>query len=411
MADHVADAVPTGARTAVDVYKAGRLAAHLWREGDEVSFAYTPEYLRSGGPAVAFTLPQTATLVRTSGLRLPPFFAGLLPEGESRRRDLQRAFHVAADDELGLLAIVGADTIGDVQVVASGAPLPAEPSPIADWSQVSFASMWRELPGPRTQSALPGVQPKMSARSRSLHGGGSGGVILKLPIAGWHGVLDNEHLFMSNAVIAGLRAAKTAVVVDADGREALAVTRFDRCDGAGGDIVRRAQEDAAQVLGLRPGEKYDPDARTVIGALAQRCAAPRVAVRDLFRQLLYSYVIGNNDLHAKNLSIYQAPTTGVWSVTPAYDVLHTWPYEGDHRFVPAVRPDGPHDSVIAKWWNALAGDVGLPARALTRMVGEVTAPVGSLIAAAASVGGLSEPQRRDVRRVLTKRARDVTSGS
>jgi hypothetical protein len=40
----------------------------------------------------------------------------------------------------------------------------------------------------------------------------------------------------------------------------------------------------------------------------------------------------------------------VWAVTPVYDVLHTWPYESDHRIHPAVS-NSSHDR---KHWGAVA---------------------------------------------------------
>ena len=121
----------------------------------------------------------------------------------------------------------------------------------------------------------------------------------------------------------------------------------------------------------------------MIRALAERCDAPKVAARDLFHQLAYSYVIGNND------------------------VLHTWPYEGDHRFVPAIRPDGPHDAVSLKWWRELAADVGLAQRAVQRILRQVTGAAETLIARATGEDGLPATLQRDVRRVIRRRARDL----
>jgi serine/threonine-protein kinase HipA len=383
----------------------------MWRVDEAVEFRYDAAYAHAKGPAVAFTLPVNDMVVRTDRLRVPPFFAGLLPEGDSRRGHIQRAFHLAEDDELGLLSVVGADTVGDTQVVPTGQALPVDPEPTMAWDEVSFAELWSKLPGPRTQSSLPGIQPKMSAHSRSVHGGAVGPVILKFAIAGWHGVLQNERLFMSAARGVGLLAAPVEIVTDKDGAEALAVERFDRTETADGSTIRHAQEDATQILGLRPGQKYDPDARTVIDALASRCAAPKVAVRDLFHQLVYSYMIGNNDLHAKNLSIRQDPVSGLWSVSPIYDVLHTWPYEGDHRFSPAVRPEGPRDAVSRKWWLELATDLGLPAKAAQVVIRQVTHAAETMISRALTNDGLPTALHRDVRRVIARRARDLTGAA
>jgi serine/threonine-protein kinase HipA len=396
--------VPDGAVAAADVYKAGRLVGQMWRIDQDVTFAYLEGY---DGPPVSSTLPVGRSATETS-MRAPAYFAGLLPEGESRRRGVARSLHVAEDDELGLLLHLGVDTIGDVQLVPSGDPLPepADADAPTDLRDISFARLW--LPDhPSQRAAVAGVQPKLSYHSRSLIDGRAGRVILKFsPDDAWHGVLHNERLFMSVAVDAGLKAPAVDVVVDRDGMRALAVDRFDR-SWRDGRLVRHAQEDASQVLGLRPSQKYDPDARTVIDALAQLCTAPPVAARDLLHQMLYSYAVGDNDLHAKNLSIGQDPTTGVWAVTPVYDVLHTWPYEGDHRFHPAIR-DRLSDSVTRTHWEALAADVGVPARALDRLRRSVVGAVGR-VADTLTPELLAMPPAwvRDVRRRIVKRLRDL----
>jgi serine/threonine-protein kinase HipA len=303
-ADAVADA---------DVYKGGVLAGRMRRVDQDVTFSYAEGY--SGEP-VASTLPVGHT-VTESAMRIPAYFAGLLPEGETRRRGLARALHVSEDDELGLLIHLGADTIGDVQIVEHGEdlPVPADDEP-TDFSDISFSQIW--LPDDRAQrAAVAGVQPKLSYHSRSVVGGRAGRVILKFsPDDSWHGVLHNERLFMASAAAAGLRAPAVEVVADRDGTKALAVTRFDR-SWHDGELIRHAQEDASQVLGLRPSQKYDPDARTVIAALSHLCTAPPVAARDLLHQMLYSYAVGDNDLHAKNLSIGQDPLSGCGRSRPS----------------------------------------------------------------------------------------------
>jgi serine/threonine-protein kinase HipA len=397
--------IPQGAAVATDVYKAGVLAGHMWRVRDEVTFRYLASYR---GPAVAFSLPL-GTGETSPRLEAPPFFAGLLPEGATRRRTLARALHVAEDDELGLLARIGADTIGDVQIVPAGESLHGGAiGEQVELTALSFAELWELPQRVQDRSTVAGVQPKISYHSRSLIGGKVGRVILKFsPDEAWRGVLENEALFLAAAPKAGLTAARAEVVQDREGVRALAVARFDRTVSTEGRLVRHAQEDATQVLGLRPGQKYDPDARTVLTALSQVCTAPPVAARDLLHQLLYSYAIGNNDLHAKNLSVGQDPATGVWSATPVYDVLHTWPYEGDHRFHPAVG-DAPHDTASRRSWLALGADLGIPSRVVERLCDRVADAVGGLVD---HLDGrtLAMPDSwvRDVRRRVMKRVRDI----
>ncbi|WP_427005147.1 HipA N-terminal domain-containing protein [Pseudarthrobacter sp. H2] len=121
---------------AADVYRQGRLAAHLSRtETGGTSFAYDPGYLAAGLPGVATTLPAGDNVVETPGSGLPAFFAGLLPEGH-RLTVLKDAAKTSLNDELTLLMAVGADVPGDVQIVPAG-ETPAEPDPLADTSGLS----------------------------------------------------------------------------------------------------------------------------------------------------------------------------------------------------------------------------------------------------------------------------------
>src|SRR5688572_27586176 len=184
-----------------DVYKGGRLAARLRRRPDGVEFAYRPDYLGEGGPAAATTLPLTDEPVHTHAGAVPPFFAGLLPEGR-RLSSLRRAVKTSADDELSLLLAVGRDTVGDVQVVPEGVePAPAEPLVQVgrDWSEVSFADVLAEA-GVVDPVGLPGIQDKASARMISVPVGRAGErYLLKVDPPEYPHVVENEAFFLDLA--------------------------------------------------------------------------------------------------------------------------------------------------------------------------------------------------------------------
>jgi HipA-like protein len=85
-------------------------------------FSHLPEFVGEGGARVTTTLPVTAEPeFRTAGA-VPPFFAGLLPEGR-RLSALRAAMKTSGDDELSLLLAVGGDTVGDIQILPEGADL------------------------------------------------------------------------------------------------------------------------------------------------------------------------------------------------------------------------------------------------------------------------------------------------
>lgn len=128
---------------------------------------------------------------------------------------------------------------------------------------------------------------------------------------------------MTMAAACGLRVATTSLLHDTKGRSALLVTRFDR-QGS----TRIAQEDACQVAGIYPASKYRIQAEAAIAALADACGrgggSKPAALLELLKTVVFSWLIGNGDLHGKNLSIYNPD--GVWQPTPVYDLLCTQPY-------------------------------------------------------------------------------------
>jgi serine/threonine-protein kinase HipA len=359
-----------------DVYKSGVRAGQLARRADGVEFRYERAYLERGGPPVATTLPLSEEPFRTFAGAVPPFFAGLLPEGR-RLTWLRRAVKTSADDELSLLLAVGRDTVGDVQVVPSGeAVTAAEPllQVQRDWSEVRFSEVLADA-GIVDPVGLPGVQDKVSARMIAVPLGRAGArYLLKIDPPEFPHVVANEAFFLRLAREIGIRSASATVVTDADGRPGLLVERFDRIAGASGTTLPLACEDACQVLGRWPADKYNVTTEEVIVGLAEHCAARVVALRELFRQVCFAWLTGNGDVHAKNLSILATPD-GEWRVAPAYDVPSTVPY-GDTTL--ALSIGGRTSGLSRRHLLALASTIGLPGRAALKALDAIVERLGDL---------------------------------
>lgn len=310
------------------VLKQGVRAATLERWSHALVFAYDEAYLGGRGAPVATTLPLSEEPVVTHAAgALPPFFAGLLPEGR-RLAALRRAVKTSADDELTLLLAVGGDAVGDVQVLPEGHE-PAEVEPrltVSDWAAVRFADVVADSVGGRggppptvDRVALPGVQDKVSAGMINVPvAHGAGRYFLKLNPPDFPHLVANEAFFLEAARRSGLETADARVVHDADGAEGLLVRRFDRVDDGAGGTRALAQEDACQVLGRYPADKYRLTTEEVVAGLAGVCPAAPVAALTLIRQVAFAYLIGNGDAHAKNFSVRRL-SGGEWRVTPLYD--------------------------------------------------------------------------------------------
>lgn len=359
-----------------DVYKKGTLAAHLTRQAGGTVFAYTPEYLQADGPPVATSLPKNTEPVVHAAGAVPPFFAGLLPEGR-RLSVLRRAIKASADDELALLLAVGKDAIGDVQVISHGERLtgsaPLLELPLGDIGLVSLAEVLAEADYDRV--ALPGVQDKLSGKVISLPGNQAGrSLIVKFDPPEYPHVTANEAAFLELARQSGLQVPHFELAHDRDGLQVLLVTRFDR-QTAGKSQDSLAMEDATQVLGIWPADKYNVSYSEAVGALTRQTAAAQVARLALFRQIAFAWITGNGDLHAKNLSIIENPATGEWQVSPAYDLPSTVPY-GDLTL--ALSLDGSREGVSHRRLLNFAGELGIPKRASENALEQLlvrTAPV------------------------------------
>lgn len=351
-----------------DVYKGGRLAAKLRRHGGGVEFSYRPDYLHDG-IAVATTLPLSVDPRFTPAGAVPPFFAGLLPEGR-RLANLRRAVKTSADDELTLLLAVGRDPIGDVQVVPEGqVPTPAEPLVSVDGSfeDVRFADLLAET-GMVDPVALPGVQDKVSARVISMPlGRASKRYILKIDPPESPHVVENEAYFLGVARQMKMPVAEATVVRDADDRPGLLVTRFDRVTQGDDETLPLACEDACQLLDRWPADKYQVTSEQVANAIGDRCAASLVARREMFRQLCFAWLTGNGDVHAKNLSVLRHPD-GEWRLAPAYDLPATVPY-GDKSM--ALSLVGNRTGLSRRRFLEFAEAIELPSSAAARIIDQV----------------------------------------
>lgn len=391
--------------TEADVYKQGRLAGQLIRERDDVVFRYDSGW-RSGQP-VATTLPVQVEPVRAVGGAVPSFFAGQLPEGR-RLSALRRATKTSPDDELTLLLGVGSDVVGDVQVVPSAAT-PGEVEPliaIGDPSTVRFATLLDSLDSRVDRVGIAGVQSKASAAMINLPVEALGAhYILKIDPPEFPHLVENEAFFLDAARRSGLATVEASVIRDTVGAAGLLVRRFDRIvvDGA---PRRLAVEDGCQVLDRHPAAKYTLSTEDVLGGLSRVCGAPVVAAREFLRQVVFAFITGNGDAHAKNFSVVQG-VDGEWRPAPAYDLPSSQPY-GDSTLAMAI--GGRRDAGLpAGAFIDLGRSLGVPERASRKVV---CALVDGIDVWLPDVDRLpfSEGAVRKYRRVVDQRRRTLQRG-
>lgn len=180
----------------------------------------------------------------------------------------------------------------------------------------------REAAARATKMSIQGVQPKLSARlavaQQHFEFVDTGGrYILKPPTADYPEVPENEDLTMRLAARVGIEVPLHGLVYGQDGALTYFVRRFDRVGRSGKVHV----EDFAQLSGQTRETKYRSSMEQVARIVETFCTFPAVEYAKLFRLTLFSFLVGNEDLHLKNFSLIHQGEVVAFS--PAYDLLNT----------------------------------------------------------------------------------------
>lgn len=137
---------------------------------------------------------------------------------------------------------------------------------------------------------------------------------------------ENEDLIIKLAKNYGIPVAKTAMIALQNGDFALLSQRIDRSK----DGTKLHMEDFCQILDQVTDKKYIGSYQKVGKLLRDYCSgnAPQDQVLKLYELILFSYIVGNADLHLKNISVLHNP----WpSLSPAYDLLSFEIFQEDFK--------------------------------------------------------------------------------
>ncbi|MBU3867468.1 type II toxin-antitoxin system HipA family toxin [Streptomyces sp. 4503] len=315
----------------------GRRIGTLCQKGDYTRFILNESYLGDAHrPVLGLRFEENLRLPYASALRLPRWFSNLLPEGPLREWIAQDR-GVSLDREMELLAQVGHDLPGAVQVMPAEGPDEQWEWPDGDNSDVAggFGSPTADSPW---RFSLAGVALKFSMLAQGDRltvptGGVHGDWLVKFPDYRHSDVPLNEFAMMSLARKVGLEVPDVRLVHrdELDGvpsrmwpnaeEWAYAVRRFDRLSDDHRTSVHI--EDFAQVRDKYPQAKYEGSFETVV-ALAYR-GRDLAALSEAVRRIAFCVIIGNGDAHLKNWSLIYRDRR-IPTLSPAYDLVSTAPY-------------------------------------------------------------------------------------
>jgi serine/threonine-protein kinase HipA len=170
--------------------------------------------------------------------------------------------------------------------------------------------------------SIQGVQVKLSAKLLVTAGefkvvDRGGTYILKPAPAGYREVPENEDLTMRLAAAAGIQVPLHGLVYAKDGTRTYFIKRFDRKKGK-----KFYLEDFGQLLGLAREVKYNTSMESFAKVVKQYTTFPAIECREFFLRTLFCFLTGNEDMHAKNFSLFSADNL-VFRLAPAYDFLNS----------------------------------------------------------------------------------------
>jgi serine/threonine-protein kinase HipA len=362
------------------VYWDGEEVGRLERV-DEPSREYAFRYTQASRP-ISLSLPVSQQ--RFSPAESRPFFEALLPEGVVREQ-IASQLKLAASDSFGLLAELGRDCAGALQIV--DVKRMSEPPSVRWLDDRELNALVEELPrhplgmhagDQHLRLSLAGVQHKAvlvrdgSGRFGKPLDGMASSHILKpeLPDSAYPGLATNEYFCMRLAARCGLSSAIVELVTLA-GRPCLVVERFDR-EIPTWPHRRLHQEDLCQALGLTPDFKYQkagwqlPSHRALADLLDQHSPWPGLDRLAGAQAAVFHVLVGNADAHAKNISLLHV-RDGV-RLAPLYDVVSTAAYpELSTELALSIGDELDPDAITSIHWSDLAIDFGLNAGAFERV--------------------------------------------
>lgn len=175
----------------------------------------------------------------------------------------------------------------------------------------------------QSQTTLTGVQAKLSLHLDRLDGlkrltivGLWGDYIFKPQTQSYKTLPENEDLTMHLAKIAKIKVVPHTLIRLKDGTLGYLTKRIDR--SADGDKI--PMEDMCQLTERQTEYKYKSSYEQIAKVIAKYSYAPLLDLTDFYEQVFFCWLVGNNDMHLKNFSLY-APK-GKWGLTPAYDLLN-----------------------------------------------------------------------------------------
>jgi len=351
-------------------------------------FEYDPAWLAN--PASFVLAPQFPLRAeRFSDQAVRNYFFNLLPEGiayEDILNDLKDPGASAFD----VIGVLGGESLGVVSILPEGrTPIISQQTEPLSREDLSQRIRDRGASKPFLRSnqqasmSLPGAQDKLGLRFDSKNRtywdtvSTTPSTHIAKPdtrLADFSPSAINEYAVMRLAK--ELKLNVPDVHFDQVPESLFVIRRYDRTEVAGKAVCLH-QADLCQLLNVGADWKYERQGGLVSHKLiATKLRELRLPGSDLLlfqRWVMFNFLVGNSDAHAKNISVLIAPSG--YRLAPFYDLLCVQAY-GDQRLALFIGDDEQFAAVGAHSWEAFCHDCGFGYKAAMQLLRDMAKKVG-----------------------------------
>ncbi len=363
------------------VWHENTIVGKLWQnEVGKMGFSYDDNWLTQGF-SISQQLPLNVKHHSPESNKAHQFYANLLPE-EDARRHIVKDFKIS-DSDFELLRAIGGECAGALSIL----PPDISPKQKISYSKLSDSDLKKILlrkgklytiksKDERPRLSLAGAQDKCpiylendeyfipSYSAPSTH-------ILKFAIPDYANVPLYECFMSELASSIGLPTVEIKLI-RLEKIDFITIKRFDRIYKSPKQIVRLHQEDFCQALGVSYNKKYEqhggPSFQDCFKLIQNISMSPIEDAENLLRWLIFNFLAGNSDAHAKNLALlYNIEHQP--HLAPFYDLVCTRANERiDTKLAMSIGGEFRPDLITLKHWHQLAEDCDVRENYITQLL-------------------------------------------
>jgi len=234
------------------------------------------------------------------------------------------------------------------------------------------------------------------------------GFILKPQTTEFLALPEAEYLVMQMAAATGIKTVPFALLrmpTDQD-RLAYITKRIDRIipNKKTGQTQMLAMEDFCQLDGRLTQDKYRGSYERCAKIITKYSMNPGLDLSELFLRIVFSYTIGNSDMHLKNFSLIETISgSRSYVLSAAYDMLPTNVVMPEDTEQLALTLNGKKTNLHRSDFLTFADTCGIPAKSAEKMISKIASMQPTYLAMCCS-SYLPESMKESLERLIIERA-------